>query len=150
MHKTYRTSVKLSLPVDKGGEVLFCEFSDEKHSFNTMDEEVQSYIENTPMFKRGEISLFGSYEQVEELSSDLDEVLPDETPDSTDTDTIDSANDDGICLEAAEYPDVLNFQDASDILRKEPYRIHHSKTKKPEDILEQAKLLNVSFPNLVV
>jgi tRNA A37 N6-isopentenylltransferase MiaA len=126
MHKTYRASVRLTLPIVVGGETLYCEFSDEKHSFNTMDEEVQDYIENTPMFKRGEIKIFKTEEVIEnsEEGGELDQ------------------ND------VIEYPNVNDYQEAADILRKDPYRIHHTKTKTPEDILEQAKLLNVSFPNL--
>jgi hypothetical protein len=126
MHKTYRASVRLTLPIIVGGKILYCEFSDEKHSFNTMDEEVQSYIENSPMFKRGEIKIFKTEEVVENTEEDADMDL----------------------MDIVEYPNVNDYQEAAEILRRDPYRIHHSKTKIPEDILEQAKLLGVSFPNL--
>ena len=91
-----------------------------------MDEEVQSYIENTPMFKRGEIKIFKTEEVVENSEEGEEVDLKD----------------------VVEYPNVNDYQEAAEILRKDPYRIHHTKTKTPEDILEQAKLLGVSFPNL--
>ena len=91
-----------------------------------MDEEVQDYIENTPMFKRGEIKVFKTEELIEstEEGGEVDQK------------------------DMIEYPNVNDYQEAADILRKDPYRIHYSKTKTPEDILDQAKQLNVSFPNL--
>lgn len=41
--------------------------------------------------------------------------------------------------------EAANWQDAADVLKREPYRIHHSKLKTPDMIKDQADLLGITF-----
>lgn len=45
---------------------------------------------------------------------------------------------------------VVNFTQAKEVLRAEPYNVHHMKLKTPEAVMAQAKEHSVEFPNWVV
>ena len=48
------------------------------------------------------------------------------------------------------FPLVVNFTQAKEVLRNEPYCVHHMKLKTPEAVMAQAKEHSVEFPNWVV
>ena len=138
MIKIYRATTRLAFPVVAEGKKKYVMFSDDKNSFSTSDEKVQEYIENSPHFKRKEITLFkkiGS-EKISQVNVDQNSEIS-EAPED-----IVIANDD-----ITPYPDVTDINGAVAVLKGEPYKVHHMKLKNPAAILEQAKLNNVSFPN---
>ena len=48
------------------------------------------------------------------------------------------------------FPLVVNFTQAKEVLRAEPYNVHHMKLKTPESVMAQAKAHSVEFPNWVI
>ena len=46
-----------------------------------------------------------------------------------------------------EFADVTNAQQAKDVLRAEPYKVHQFSLKTPDAIRKAAETNNVSFPN---
>ncbi len=95
------------------------------NDFKTNNERLQKAIEESTYFKTGKIVLDGG--------KTADESAP----------KIPSAP-------AKEYPEVTDIQSAIDILRAEPYKVHHTKLTTPEKVLAVASELGVSFPNLKV
>lgn len=51
---------------------------------------------------------------------------------------------------AKEFPEVTTVNAAATILKAEPYRVHHTKVRTPQDIMAQALEKGISFPNLVI
>jgi len=49
-----------------------------------------------------------------------------------------------------QFPLVVNFTQAKEVLKAEPYCAHHMKLKNPEAVMAQAKEHSVEFPNWVI
>jgi hypothetical protein len=129
MLKTYKAQSQLILPALKGGKIVYCEFTDQDNTFNTLDKQLQDYIEGSTMFALKYIILFATA-KVENKVIPKQNIIP------------------AVVIDPAIFPEITDFQDAADILKKEPYRIHYSKVKTPDQIKDQAELMKVSFPNL--
>lgn len=122
MRKVYTSisGVELTFPVSIAGKAKFITFGGPRSEFKTTDEEMQKAIENSNAFKKGLI------------------VTPGGAIANTDVKSTD---------EPKSYPDITDFQEAADILKKE-YGVAHQSVRSPEAILKKAQELNVSFPDL--
>ena len=49
-----------------------------------------------------------------------------------------------------QFASVVNFTQAKEVLRAEPYNVHHMKLKNPEAVMAQAKAHSVEFPNWII
>ncbi len=53
-------------------------------------------------------------------------------------------------FEWTSFPAVTNYTQAKEVLRAEPYKVHHMKLNNPEAVMAQAKAHSVEFPNWVI
>ena len=109
-----------------------------------------------PSIKTADQIVNEELEKVDEVSDD--EVLPSDAireDDVKDPESTDPQINEGVIEEKGpEYttrsiPEVTNFQQAKEVLRKE-YEVPFQKLNKPDAILKIAESLNVEFPNLKV
>lgn len=112
---------EITFPVKVSGKVIYLTFSGPNNQYKTSIEEVQKAIEKTDLYKQGTIILTRQQGNVE----------------STTTTTV----------EPKVYPDITEYQDAAEVLKKE-HNVAHQSVRSPELILKKAQELNVSFPNL--
>lgn len=156
MIKVYRATTRLTFPVLVDGEKQYVKFSDDHNSLSTSDEKVQEYIENSPHFKRKEITLFRKIGEEKKVQTKVVNPAPEGTGGSgtsaggkTTGENANGGTGTGgeINNDTTPYPDVTDINGAVSVLKGEPYKVHHMKLQNPTAILEQAKLNNVSFPN---
>ncbi|MFT3994401.1 MAG: hypothetical protein QM660_08840 [Dysgonomonas sp.] len=173
MIKVYRATTRLAFPVVVDGKKQYVKFSDDHNSLSISDEKVQEYIENSPHFKRKEITLFKKIGEEKKVQTKAVDPASEGTGSGQVTGTTQSnltpapgypetsaggetsgvnANEgigtgEGINNDITPYPDVTDINGAVALLKGEPYKVHHMKLQNPTAILEQAKLNNVSFPN---
>lgn len=91
--------------------------------YETDDAAVQSVIEGTSYFKEGKIALSETLE--DEDSGDVKKPM----------------------VQVKEYPEVMDYQSAAEILNKD-YRVAKGKLATPDAIMAMAESKHVSFPNL--
>lgn len=121
--KVYKSYNNLSVPYIRDGQIVgYISFKEENYTYRTSNVSMQNALESLPCFG----SLFFLYR--EEHTDPLSE----------------SANS---TVVAKEYPDISDWQEAKDILRKE-YSIPHQSLNTPGNILKKAKEAGISFPNL--
>jgi hypothetical protein len=94
-------------------------------TFSTTDVAVQEALEESEQFKSGKIILENAPAKIKDI----------EKKDNGTSDT-------------ATYPEVTTYQEAKELLRKEPYNIPFQSLGTPEKIVTKAAELGVSFPNL--
>lgn len=129
MIKVYRAHNILSVPIVVGGKIVgYAEFKDENHTFRTSDEVCQKALEGLPcfgrLFKLSESIDASNAKQVQHNSSDKN---------------------DGVKT----FPEIIDWQDAKDLLRKD-YGVAHQSLNTPENILKKASEVGISFPNLKI
>ncbi|WP_099465553.1 hypothetical protein [Parabacteroides provencensis] len=123
MVKVYKAHNILSVPIVVDGKiVVYVEFKDENHTFRTSDEIYQKALEGLPCFGK----LFKLSESVGESEIKKDPIV-----------------------ELKELPEITDWQDAKDLLRKD-YGVPHQSLNTPENILKKASEFGVSFPNLKI
>lgn len=123
MIKVYKAHNILSVPIVVDGKIVgYVEFKDENHTFRTSNEDHQNALESLPCFGK----LF-------KLSESIGESEIKKNP----------------AVELKELPEVTDWQDAKDLLRKE-YGFAHQSLNTPENILKKASEAGVSFPNLKI
>ncbi len=141
-----------TLPIPLNGKNKYVKFvkearTDTEAFFSTPDKNLQTAIEDSQFFDSGsedEIQLFFS-DQTDDEQSVTPKVEKDKKPAPAQKESKPS-------FEPAEFPDVIEFKQAKDVLTGEPYKV--GKTNKaltsPEGILAKAGELGISFPNLKV
>jgi hypothetical protein len=115
----------LTFPVPYKNGRKFVSFDTTPNELVVDDPELQEGIEESAYFKEKRILLLGS--------------------------TLDGKKgekESAVDFDPVEYGEVTDINMAAEILRGNPYRIHHSKLKSPESILKEAEGVNASFPNL--
>ena len=95
--------------------------------YSTSNKKIIKGIENSDLFKNGEIKLVSSIEES--------------------NDNLNSEN--GNQGDLKEYPEVTNLQEAKELLRSE-YNIPHQSLGSQDNILKKAIEVGASFPNLQV
>ena len=122
--KTYKslTGIGYTFPVKVNDKVCWISVSGEQFEYSTSNKQVQEAIENTGYFLDKKIGIASSEAKRE------DENLSGISP--------------------VEYPEVTDLNDAVSVLKREPYRVHHSKLKDKDSVLKIAEELGASFPNL--
>jgi fructose-specific component phosphotransferase system IIB-like protein len=136
-----------TLPIPLNGKNKYIKFlkearTDTEAFFSTPDKTLQEAIEGSQFFESGgeeNIKLFFSTGE-EETITQKGEKQTQKPPKGAKE------------FEPAEFPDVIEFKQAKDVLTGEPYNV--GKTSKslasPEGILAKAGELGISFPNLKV
>lgn len=133
--KVYKAKSKLTTPLVIGGRVVnYVEFSDDHYTYVTSDECVQEALERSPAFQKYYVlsRTFGDSgkKEVQEKRGQIEEQS------GEGTDWVD-------------YPEVLDWQGAKEVLRGEPFKIAYQVLGSPEAIARKAEELKVRFPNLV-
>lgn len=167
--KTYAMKtigVDHSTPIAVNGKNVYINFvkdfkNDPEAWFYTDDTDLQKSIENSRLFKEGEIRLVGSEqlvvgsteeavsEEPKEVGSEQPAVNSEETTEEEAPEPEVIKVDDAAVIEPKVIDEVTTFQQAKDVLSKEPYKISKNALTKPEYIIKKAAELGVSFPNLV-
>lgn len=109
-------------------------------TFVTSDEVVQALIEASDMYKKGKIKLVNSI-KVGERSSSSQTQQTEKITSSVETK---SASETKV---TNTYSNVVNSQQAKEILRSAPYNVSLSELGSKADIQNKAKELGVLFPN---
>jgi hypothetical protein len=117
------TGIQYTFPVKTKDKMIWVSFGGNQNDYHTSNKEVQEAIEGNEKFLNKQIELFSGKREEKDLDAPL---------------------------EAKEFPEVIDLNDAVKILSANPYRVHHSKIKSAADVKAQAAALNVSFPNLVI
>jgi len=107
------------------GKNTFLALNNFDKTFRTNDTKLQEAIENSDFFTGGKIFISFS----------------DDVKNSTIAKNIEK--------EIKEFPGITDINDVVSILRKDPYRISYKKLKSPEEIKEQIKVNNLSFPDFI-
>ena len=160
------TGIAYTFPVFPiGGKIKYISLAGPQVDLYTSNLSIQKAIERSKHFKSKKIGLAKGYdpfteEELTESSGITTEdenkakVVPgtkekkvDETKKTKETESSgETAEDENSDIKA--FDDVKDWQKAKDILRGEPYNIAFQSLNTPANILKQAELNKVSFPNL--
>jgi len=170
------TGTRYTFPVSVGGKAVWVSFGGPQNTYVAPDEELQKAIESSRWFKNKQIGIDGIMKPGEAPTPVAPKkpavVKPlaqtpaappapeqpkvptgDEVPTGTggDTETPGGSDTDGEKIDEApkdiEYPDVVDINGAKDVLKAEPYKVHHLALTTPERIRAQATIHGVVFPN---
>ncbi|MDR0370773.1 MAG: hypothetical protein LBH80_02815 [Prevotellaceae bacterium] len=142
-----------AIPVELNGERQYVcfrkDYKDAKFAvLEVRDHRMQEAVESSPLYLKGRMKLLFSDEiasssvQAPSVPSDPDGQPI--TEESAGESAGESENELGVS-----YPEVVSYQQAKELLRKEPYLIAHQQLGTPAKILEKARELGVTFPNLM-
>lgn len=125
MKKVYfsKNKAKIVFAIKLGESVKNISFSNFGGSYSTSDEDEQKKIEDTFYFKNGLIYSVSEKKTENKQSDKIEDT------------------------EVQVYDNVTDINGAVAILKGDPYKVHHMKLKSPGEVMEQANLYNVSFPN---
>lgn len=150
MIKVYKAHSNLSAPIVMGGKVIcYAEFTDEKNTYRTSNEVHQTALEALPCFGK----LFWLSQTIGEAKKIVAPIITPEkevaTPIVTPANTPTAPVDENPATDAGKksYPDITDWQDAKEALRKE-YGVAHQSLGTPQGILKKASEVGVDFPNL--
>lgn len=122
--KTYKSFNNLSVPVVENGKIIKrVSFTDEGNTLRTSDESLQRSLESLPCYG----ILFKLYREEEVAEFENLNVGGD----------------------LKEYPEITEWPDAKELLRKE-YNVSHQSLNTPDNILKKAKEVGVCFPSLKI
>lgn len=123
MIKVYKAYNNLSVPVVVDGKIIrYIEFGDENNTYRTGNVVHQNALENLPCYNR-------QFKLLETIKDEA--VKKEESP----------------VVDAKEFPDITEWQEAKDILRKD-FDVPHQSLNTPDNILKKAKEVGVYFPKL--
>jgi len=110
-------------------------------TYSTSTSGIQSAIEATAYYTSGKIITAGNYTTAEKAR-----VTDDVAGGQILTHEIGAADH----FKWTQFASVVNFTQAKEVLRAEPYNVHHLKLKTPEAVMAQAKAHSVEFPNWII
>ena len=119
----------MTFPVPHKNGRKFVTFDETPNELVVYDPEIQKGIEESEYFKQERILLIGADTDVMEGDALVKKPVE---------------------FDPVEFKEVTDINAAVDILKKNPYRIHHSKLQTPDSVLKAAESVNVSFPNLII
>lgn len=112
--------------------------------YKTSDTLIQHIIESSEKYKKGFIEL----KETIDLEEDLDDnVVKDESDLDVTPASVNNQNNTTKESEVKEYPETTNFQSARSIMMNE-HKIKIAELQTKEQLLEKAKEIGVSFPNM--
>lgn len=112
--------------------------------YKTSDTLIQHIIESSEKYKKGFIEL----KETIDLEEDLDDnVVKDESDLDVTPASVNNQNNTTKESEVKEYPEITNFQSAKSLLMNK-YDIQLAELQTKEELLEKAKEIGVSFPNM--
>ena len=116
------TGIQYTFPVIIKEKPVWVSFKGNDNEYIADNKDVQDAIEATDKFKNKEIGL-----SEKQVADEGKEEVPG--------------------LEPSVFENVTDINGAVEILKGEPYKVHHMKLLAPTAVSDQAKLNNVSFPN---